>query len=93
VFGFEDERYQAFMNICTNAIQAIEKNEVGKNDYIKVSYKKSGQQKNKHKKSVHYKFIHLCFHDTGFGMEKDIQAKAFDPMFSTKNLGNRKGTG
>lgn len=68
---------QVFMNILSNAAQAIEdKGEI----FIKTS-KKDAQT------------IQISIRDTGKGMSKATTEKIFDPFFTTKTLGKGTGLG
>ncbi|HDD45140.1 MAG TPA: response regulator [Candidatus Desulfofervidus auxilii] len=69
---------QAFLNIITNAIQAIpDKGTVS----IKASVDKD--------KGV----VNIEFKDTGVGIEPDILPRIFDPFFTTKEVGEGSGLG
>ena len=35
-------------------------------------------------------YIHILFKDTGMGMTEEVRRKAFDPLFSTKEMGDQK---
>jgi PAS domain S-box-containing protein len=39
------------------------------------------------------RYIKICIKDTGIGMDPKIQKKIFDPFFSTKGIGDKKGRG
>lgn len=69
---------QVFMNLLTNAAQAIE----GEGDiYIKTSY------------LAEDKLVRIEFKDTGVGIEKDNVEKIFDPFYTTKSVGEGTGLG
>jgi signal transduction histidine kinase len=70
---------QLFMNLLTNAIEAIEMKPVRENDEIKI------KTVNKPDK------IEIRITDNGIGIPKEIVEKIFDPFFTTKEVG--KGTG
>jgi histidine kinase len=70
---------QVFMNILTNAIEAVEMKPLHENGVIKI------KTVNKPDK------IEIRIKDNGIGIPKVIQEKIFDPFFTTKDVG--KGTG
>lgn len=82
--------HQVIMNLCTNAYQAMIENggtltvnltetQITQKNIISDAYIKPGS------------YAHLEIHDTGHGMTKTVLEKAFDPYFTTKEIG--KGTG
>ncbi len=74
---FPSQLNQVFMNILSNAAQAID----DKGDiYIKTSKKDSDH-------------IQISIRDTGKGMSKATAEKIFDPFFTTKTLGQGTGLG
>ncbi|MDY7020696.1 MAG: ATP-binding protein [Cyanobacteriota bacterium] len=80
---------QVFMNILTNAIDALEEVKIQSSDDRQV-------QKNppqiKIKTSVtQSEFVKIAIADNGVGIPQDIQQQIFDPFFTTKPIG--KGTG
>jgi signal transduction histidine kinase len=70
---------QVFMNILTNAIEAIEMKQVRTENEIRIK-----TENHEHK-------ITIRIRDTGVGIPKEIIEKIFDPFFTTKEVG--KGTG
>ncbi len=70
---------QVFMNILTNAIEAVEMKPMHENGEIRI------KTVNKPEK------IEIRIKDNGIGIPKAIQEKIFDPFFTTKDVG--KGTG
>ena len=79
---------QVFMNILTNAIDALED----------VSSKRSYQEIQKHPNRimirtavVDSKWVEIAIADNGLGIPKHIQKQIFNPFFTTKPVG--KGTG
>lgn len=71
---------QVFINLATNARDAIE-----------ATGRKSGQIRieTRHQK----KFIEIVFTDDGCGMSGRTKAKAFNPFFTTKEVGQGMGLG
>lgn len=83
VQGYKDELHRVFLNLGMNAIQAIENKGASSGSFIKF---RAAQK-------THNGYLHFCFQDTGCGMTREVKEKAFDPMFSTKEMGNKKGQG
>ncbi|WGV28843.1 ATP-binding sensor histidine kinase [Halotia branconii] len=82
---------QVFMNLLSNAIDALEESFV------------SGQCANEtttnnlqiqiQTQIVDSNWIKICIADNGFGMTEAVQQKVFDPFFTTKPIGNGTGLG
>jgi len=77
---------QVFMNIFSNAIDALEQSNQG------LSYEKINNQiMIKTELSSNHKQVIIRIQDNGIGMSKQVQKKIFDHLFTTKEVG--KGTG
>jgi signal transduction histidine kinase/ligand-binding sensor domain-containing protein len=71
---------QVFMNILSNAIQAIEDNPTpAEEPAIYIESRREGDH------------LYVSFRDTGKGMDAATQERIFEPFFTTKEVG--KGTG
>ena len=87
---------QVFMNILSNAIQAIK--DQGK-IIIKTCVFNSILQGNSFEEDSNFTFnqtsgtIKISITDTGMGMGEDIQKHIFDPFFTTKEIGQGTGLG
>lgn len=77
VLCYASQLNQVFMNILTNAVQAIP----GEGE-IHISLEPQGKS-----------HVHLSIRDTGKGMSADIVDKIFDPFFTTKTVGQGTGLG
>ncbi|MFH2093629.1 MAG: cache domain-containing protein [Pseudomonadota bacterium] len=84
------QMHQVIMNLCTNAYHAMD--EAG--GVLTVSLR----EVNIFQSSDFFdqvmedgQYLELEIADTGVGMDQDVMAKAFDPYFTTKDVG--KGTG
>lgn len=77
LFSNRGKLQQIFMNLLSNAKDAVLENEVNKNIYIELDLKND-------------KFI-FKVEDNGQGIPEDLQKKIFDPFFTTKDV--NKGTG
>ncbi len=87
------EMHQVMLNLATNSVQAIEERGTRKGDFIRINaedYEVIASDKTGLKEG-HY--VHLTFEDTGVGMSEDVSKRAFDPMFTTKEKGAKKGQG
>jgi signal transduction histidine kinase/ActR/RegA family two-component response regulator len=82
--------HQVMVNLCTNAFHAME--ETG--GTLTISLKKKTLSPNDLANEPRVQpgnFVQLSIGDTGPGIVPEIQAKMFDPYFTTKEVG--KGTG
>jgi len=77
IMAYPSELNQVFMNILSNATQAIE----GEGE-VRVKVEALGKEK-----------IQVSISDTGKGMNKETVEKVFDPFFTTKTLGKGTGLG
>jgi two-component system NtrC family sensor kinase len=79
---------QVFMNILSNALDALEERESQGNaatlqqspGTIRITTQQQGRNR-----------IAVCIADNGMGMSPEVQQRIFDPFFTTKSVG--KGTG
>jgi signal transduction histidine kinase len=90
VFADPIQLFRIFINLFTNALQAME----GKNGQLIVSTglaegeelrEKSGRKK------TAQKYVAIRFRDTGIGMDQSVLPRIFEPFYTTKEVG--KGTG
>ena len=77
---------QALMNICVNAIDAMDSAAMDSTAVrSKGIFIRTWTTKDKH--------IHIGIKNTGPGIPADIQSKIFDPFFTTKPIGSGTGLG
>jgi two-component system, cell cycle sensor histidine kinase and response regulator CckA len=82
--------FRVFLNLMTNAIQAMEEN--GGTLSVKISVvKREFVQHELNKDIVADEYVMLTFKDTGEGMEPSLIGRIFEPFFTTREVG--KGTG
>jgi two-component system NtrC family sensor kinase len=72
---------QVFMNIISNALNAIKTKKEHHNEFISITTKQEDQ------------FIIITIKDTGIGMSQEVKEKIFDPFFTTKDVGEGTGLG
>jgi two-component system, NtrC family, sensor kinase len=70
---------QAFVNLLTNAVDAL--SETGQGGTIRISGLRRGGE------------VELVFCDSGKGMTKEVAGRVFDPFFTTKDVGHGTGLG
>jgi two-component system NtrC family sensor kinase len=80
VLCYASQINQVFMNILTNAAQAIE----GQGN-IWITSRKVTQ--------LGHDMVEVSFQDSGKGMTAEVMEKIFDPFFSTKGVGQGTGLG
>ncbi|WP_086767915.1 ATP-binding protein [Nostoc sp. 106C] len=81
---------QVFMNICTNAIDAIEE----KNR--KLSFEQIQANPNQiiiRTSVIDTNWIEIAIADNGIGMTDEVQQKMWNPFFTTKPIGSGTGMG
>lgn len=91
ILGDPSQIYQVILNICTNAIQAMEEVENGE---LRIHLNLANPPHCPDKLKEHQETF-LCLHiqDNGCGMTPKTLAHIYDPFFTTKEKGNQKGTG
>jgi nitrogen-specific signal transduction histidine kinase len=82
--------FRVFLNLMTNAIQAMEENGGMLSVDIAV-VKREFVQHELNKDIVADEYVLLTFKDTGEGMEPSLIGRIFEPFFTTREVG--KGTG
>jgi len=82
--------FRVFLNLMTNAIQAMEENG-GVLSVSIVVVKREFVQHELNKDIVADEYVLLTFKDTGEGMDKSLIGRIFEPFFTTREVG--KGTG
>ncbi|MBW4614576.1 MAG: AAA family ATPase [Desmonostoc vinosum HA7617-LM4] len=78
---------QVFMNILSNAIDAIEESIANSSEIF------TKPQIHIFTELTDINTIKIRFADNGFGMTEAVQQKIFDPFFTTKSVGNGTGLG
>lgn len=78
VQGSPQKLTQVFLNLLLNAVQAIPEESFGR---IRVSVAQVGDT------------VEACVHDNGGGIPADVQARIFEPLFTTKPVGQGTGLG
>jgi CheY-like chemotaxis protein len=82
--------FRVFLNLMTNAIQAMEEN--GGTLTVNISVvKREFVQLELNKDIVADEYVLLTFKDTGEGMDQSLIGRIFEPFFTTREVG--KGTG
>jgi nitrogen-specific signal transduction histidine kinase len=92
VFADPTQLFRVFINLMTNAIQAMEDKggtlsvnmEVVRGEFL---------QHQLNKNIVADEYVLLSFKDTGIGMEPSIIGRIFEPFFTTREVGRGTGLG
>ncbi len=79
---------QVFMNIFSNAIDALRQQEI---EYLKSGNKNYINSITIHTEVKSEKYVIISIKDSGLGITEEVKDKIFDPFFTTKPVG--KGTG
>ncbi|MCF6239516.1 MAG: ATP-binding protein, partial [Candidatus Marinimicrobia bacterium] len=92
IFADLTQIHQVFMNLCTNAAQAMD--EKGGTLTLSVKVIKAGPDEcRKYKDLKPGRYIALAVEDTGHGMTPGIMERMFDPFFTTRDVGEGTGMG
>lgn len=91
VIGDPTYLHQVTMNLCTNAVQAMERGGVLG---VTVERVQSAQARTLARGSlVPGEYVQLTVTDTGTGIPPEAMERIFDPFFTTKNVGEGTGLG
>ncbi|MFZ4621237.1 MAG: PAS domain S-box protein [Bacteroidota bacterium] len=88
IMGDEGHLHQAILNLSINARDAMPNGGI---ITIGVKQVDGASVRQQFVEAAEQEYITVSIHDTGTGMEEDIQQRIFEPFFSTKSRG--KGTG
>ena len=80
----------ALLNLCINARDAMPD---GGRITIETANKWLDERAGRQRDLDPGQYLSLCVTDTGIGMTPDVQARAFDPFYTTKPLGEGTGLG
>ena len=83
--------HQIIMNMCTNAIQAMEEDGGTLSITLQKTGHPAGHAARLPKSEAGY--LELTIQDTGVGIPQDIKYRIFDPYFTTKEKGQGTGLG
>ena len=73
---------QVFMNLVSNAVQAIKSKEIQQNEeFLTIKSWYDNQQ------------VYISIKDSGTGMSEEVKHRIFEPFFTTKDIGEGTGLG
>jgi PAS domain S-box-containing protein len=91
IVGDATQLHQVAMNLCTNALQAMEHGGV-----LEVALERAGVAQTRalsHGNLEPGAYVRLTVSDTGSGIASDVLDRMFDPFFTTKGVGEGTGLG
>ena len=90
MMSYASQINQVFMNILSNAAQAIDdKGEIWIKTQVKTPIKSSIQNQRVNRNN----FVEISIRDSGKGIAPEAVEKIFDPFFTTKAIGQGTGLG
>ena len=84
--------HQVFMNLCTNAAQAMSENG-GVLDVSMQNFEADTSSRNRFPDVNPGMYLKLSIKDTGHGISPEIMERIFDPFFTTRDVGEGTGMG
>jgi PAS domain S-box-containing protein len=91
IIGDATQLHQVAMNLCTNALQAMEHGGVLEVVLERVEVAQNRRLSNGNLTPGAY--VRLCVSDTGSGIPPHVLDRMFDPFFTTKGVGEGTGLG
>jgi len=85
--------HQVFLNLTTNAVQAIQERGLKPGDNIRISATGYAVTSQDPLPLPEGEYVRVSIADTGVGMSDDIRGKIFDPYFTTKDPSSGNGLG
>lgn len=92
IFADLSQIHQVFMNLCTNAAQAMEEHG-GSMDISLFHFQADTSSRKRYPDLKPGKYLALSVKDTGHGMSPEIQERIFEPFFTTRDVGEGTGMG
>ena len=89
VLGDPIQLHQVVMNLCINAIQAMDRGE----GLLRLILERICHEESTARKDRDRALVRLTVHDTGCGVSEEYQERIFDPYFTTKKDGLGTGLG
>jgi len=93
ISGNASDIHQVILNLCTNAIHAMEKQEKGTLRILLRLKELSEDELNQYMPLSAGKYLRLTVKDTGEGIAPSLIDRIFDPYFTTKGAVRGKGLG
>lgn len=93
VRGNASALYHALMNLGINAVQAIEQKGPQAGDRVSIDAQDVVVEQGGSPALPPGPYVRVTVRDTGTGMSPEVQRRMFDPLFTTKEKGERKGQG
>lgn len=90
VDGDHSQLEQVFLNLLVNASQAMV--DAGTLT-VRTGHVRIAEDHDYHFEILPGDYVEIAIRDTGIGMDEPTQKKIFDPFFSTKEIGDKKGRG
>ncbi|MEG4493385.1 PAS domain S-box protein [Microcoleus sp. D3_18_C4] len=84
---------QVFLNIISNAIDALENQPEPRTIVIRTLMKKAGLKSHSKTQLSDCDRMVICIADSGPGMSEEVRKRLFDPFFTTKPVGSGTGLG
>jgi signal transduction histidine kinase/CheY-like chemotaxis protein len=84
--------HQVFMNLCTNAAQAMDEHG-GRLDISLKTVDYAELDHNRYPDLKQGRYVALAVKDTGHGMTPEVMERIFDPFFTTKDVSEGTGMG
>jgi signal transduction histidine kinase len=91
IVGDATQLHQVVMNLCTNALQAMEHGGVLEVVLDRTDVAQDRRLSHGHLASGSY--VRLCVSDSGTGIPPHVLERMFDPFFTTKGVGEGTGLG
>jgi PAS domain S-box-containing protein len=91
IVGDATQLHQVAMNLCTNALQAMENG--GALEVVLDRAELAQDRRLSHGNLAPGVYVQLCVSDTGSGIPPHVLDRMFDPFFTTKGAGEGTGLG
>ena len=93
VYANEDQLHQVLLNLGTNSVNAFSERATRQGGFIRITAEEHTSSMSDATGLPDGDYIHIMFADNGRGMNESIRKRAFDPLFTTRQKGSKKGQG